>query len=151
MKQINNPTGKGGFRDHPENVKPNKAGRPKKGETLTDLLEARLEQDFIDEKTGKNLGNTKKLLIEAWLRYALAGSFQHLKLMLDRLEGAILPEIDEINTNQLKVFLFQQFNLKSEFKFDKDGNLLTTGDDDGNGRFGEQSRDNSDSDSTKSG
>lgn len=133
---MRNPTGKGGFKDNPKNI--NKKGRPKPGESLTDLLEARLEQDYIDEKTGKNLGKTKKLLIEAWVRYALAGSFQHLKLMLDRLEGAILPEIDEININQLKVFLLQQFNLKSEFKFDRNGNLLNeaeSGDNGGNGRF----------------
>lgn len=147
MKQINNPTGKGGFRDHPENVKPNKAGRPRKGETLTDLLEKRLNEDFIDEKTGKNLGNTKKLLIEAWIRYALAGSFQHLKEMLNRIEGAILPDIDEINVNQLKTFVLQQFNLKSEFKFDNAGNLLTEGNgkNGGNGR-----RSNSDIDGVES-
>lgn len=81
-----NKTGKGGFRDNPQNI--NKKGRPIAGESYKDIIKRLEEEDYID-KNGKNLGNSKELMLKAWQLHAINGSIGHLREWLDRCEGKV--------------------------------------------------------------
>jgi len=74
----NNPTGKGGFVDNPQNI--NIGGRPKK--YLTELLE--LIGSEIEPKSGKTF---KELVSRrAWID-ALNGDQRAIEFIFDRIEG----------------------------------------------------------------
>lgn len=124
QRKNRNPNGKGGFRENPQNI--NRKGRPTKGNSFKEILERELDGDFIETKNGKsvNRGNTKELLVQAWIHYALAGSWQHLRSILEIAEGSILPEENYIDERKLKLFLINQIELRQDFKFDGEGNLI---------------------------
>ena len=61
----------------------NPQGRPKKGETLTDLLREKIEAP----KTAKAKQTRKELIIEKLIALAEAGDLSALKYLFDRLDG----------------------------------------------------------------
>jgi hypothetical protein len=76
----------------------NLAGRPEKENSYKAIIERLTDQDYIDSKTGKNLGNTKELLVKSWIEHALrGGSIGHLRELLDRSEGKVPQPIQELN------------------------------------------------------
>jgi len=94
-----NKTGKGGFKDNPGNI--NTKGQPLKDNSFKAILERLLATDYID-KGGKNLGNTKDLLVTAWIAHALqGGSVGHLRELLDRIEGKMPLPIQEISDDAI--------------------------------------------------
>ena len=84
VKKVNNPTGRGGFQHHPENI--NRNGAPLKGNTFRDILVKKLDENYIYDDLGKTY---KEALVEAWLKYAIAGSYSHLKEILERMDGKV--------------------------------------------------------------
>lgn len=91
----NNPTGKGGLGEHPENI--NIGGRPKK--YLTKLLEEIGNE--VEPKSGKQF---KELIARRTWIDALNGNAQARKEIFDRIEG--LPQsYTEISTKDGKPLL----------------------------------------------
>ncbi len=91
-----NKTGKGGFKDNPENI--NTKGQPLKDNSFKAILERQLSKDFVNPKTSENLGNTKELLVNAWIIHAVqGGSIGHLKELLDRIDGKVPIPIKELS------------------------------------------------------
>ena len=70
---------KTGFAEHPENI--NRNGRPKKGETLTDLIN---EYGNTKNKSGKEL---KAILIKKIWDKAIKGNNTMMKYICDRIDG----------------------------------------------------------------
>lgn len=103
-KKINNPVGKGGFREHPENI--NRNGAPKKGSTFKDIYSRILdEKHIIKDENGndKDTGLLKKeALVHACFEHAIRGSFSHLKEIAERIDGKI-PEDEENPTEPVTV------------------------------------------------
>ena len=90
-----NKIGKGGFKDHPENI--NKNGPPKKDNTFKAILERELEKILYD-KDGKRLGIAKDVLVTAWIKHAvMGGSIGHLRELLDRVDGKVPIPIKELS------------------------------------------------------
>jgi len=61
----------------------NPQGRPKKGETLTDLLREKIEAP----KTAKEKHTRKELIIERLITLAEGGDLAALKYVFDRIDG----------------------------------------------------------------
>jgi ribosomal protein L17 len=61
----------------------NPQGRPKKGETLTDLLREKIEAP----KTSKEKHTRKDMIIEKLITLAEAGDLTALKYVFDRIDG----------------------------------------------------------------
>lgn len=85
VKQVDNklppnPTGKGGFQDHPELI--NKNGRPPKDWSWAELLEDVGEQ--VEEKTGKKF---KELVSQRIWIEAVGGNMLAIKELFNRMEG----------------------------------------------------------------
>jgi hypothetical protein len=80
----------------------NPNGAPKKENTFKAIIERELEKDFINIKDGKNLGNTKLLLVRAWIAHAVqGGSVGHLKELLDRCEGKVPTPYQQLNEDPI--------------------------------------------------
>jgi hypothetical protein len=81
-----NPTGKGGFQDHPELI--NKKGRPPKGWAWSELLE-----DIGEEMVPGTDGKTFKQMVgrRLWVESA-AGNIFAIKELFNRMEG--MPRIN---------------------------------------------------------
>lgn len=79
----------GGFRDHPENI--NRKGRPKKGETFTDVIELELNKKNVQIKTenGTDLISAKEAVVRKLINLAVVdGSFPAIRYLMDRLDGS---------------------------------------------------------------
>ena len=61
----------------------NPQGRPKKGETLTDLLREKIEAP----KTGKEKQTRKELIIERLITLAEGGDLAAVRYVFDRIDG----------------------------------------------------------------
>jgi ribosomal protein L17 len=61
----------------------NRRGRPKKGETLTDLLREKIETT----KTAKEKLTRKERIVEKLIALAEGGDFSALRYLFDRLDG----------------------------------------------------------------
>lgn len=83
-------------RGHSPKVEPghvlNPDGRPKKGETLTDILRARLDQEIKTQSGGKV--QIKKALVEKKLEAALKGDQKSIEWIFDRVDGKAIQPID---------------------------------------------------------
>ncbi len=87
MTHIPNPTGKGGFKDNPENI--NTSGRPK-GISITEMVKEALEE--VEEKTGKQW---KDLIIKRILLKATnEGDTQMLKAIWAYIDGLPKQSVD---------------------------------------------------------
>lgn len=76
-----NPTGKGGFGDHPEHR--NDDGRPEKGQSLADLA-----KKYLDEKYGKKGKLTRKeLFIARCYNLAIKGDYSFARLIWNHIDG----------------------------------------------------------------
>ena len=83
-----NPTGRGGFGDHPDHI--NKNGRPKLGNAISDVIRGSLDDeiDIVDKKTGQIRKITKReALSEVLLKLGISGNLRAIELIMDRLEG----------------------------------------------------------------
>lgn len=81
--------GGGGFRDHPENI--NRKGRPKKGETFTDVIEIELNKKNVQLKTenGVELISGKEAVVRKLINLAVVDeSFPAIKYLMDRMDGS---------------------------------------------------------------
>ena len=93
-----------GFRENPENI--NRNGRPKKGNTLTDILSKQLE---LKKKDGKTQKTQKELIVKALIELALSntvmcpycqkhfpygGDLGALKYIFDRKDGRPVEHIE---------------------------------------------------------
>jgi len=79
----------GGFRDHPENI--NRNGRPKRGETFTDIIENELNKKnvLMQTETGKELISAKEAVVRKLINLAVMESdFHAIKYLMDRLDGS---------------------------------------------------------------
>lgn len=70
-----------GFRENPENI--NRKGRPKKGRTMTDLLEA---YGKLINTEDKELTNRQALAKKIW-EMAMDGDTTAIKYIYDRIDG----------------------------------------------------------------
>jgi hypothetical protein len=87
MSHIPNPTGKGGFKDNPQNI--NTDGRPK-GISITEMVKEALET--VESKTGKKW---KDLIIKRILLKAVnEGDTQMLKAIWSYIDGAPPQSVD---------------------------------------------------------
>jgi hypothetical protein len=80
----------GGFRDHPENI--NRRGRPKKGETFTDVIMTELDKQNVLIKNGDDpeyLITAKEAVARKLVSLAVAdGNFYAIKYLMDRVDGS---------------------------------------------------------------
>jgi len=94
-----------GFKENPENI--NKNGRPKKGHTLTDILEKELS---VKKSDGKIKKPQKELVVKSLLQLAIdkyiecpsckkrfryGGDLGALKYIFDRIDGKPIEHIKE--------------------------------------------------------
>lgn len=79
MKPVN------GFDKRPDDI--NRDGRPKKGESLTDILE-----DY-GSKTGNILANKEELAVTLWDLAIKHRDIQAIKFIYDRIDGKPLQQI----------------------------------------------------------
>lgn len=78
-----NKTGKGGFKDNPQNI--NRKGRSKKGKTLTDILARHgRKRDVKDGE--KNISRKEALAKKLWAM-ALSGDITAIRYIYDRIDG----------------------------------------------------------------
>jgi len=86
----------GGFRDNPQNI--NRAGRPKKGETFTDVILAELGKKNVTNKLENGsveIISAKEAVVRKLINLAVAeGSFPAIKYLMDRLDGSPRQTID---------------------------------------------------------
>lgn len=70
----------------------NPAGRPKKGESLTDILRSRLDEE-IKTRTGSKV-QIKKALVEKKLEAALMGDQKSIEWIFDRIDGKAVQPVE---------------------------------------------------------
>ena len=70
----------------------NPAGRPKKGESLTDILRSRLDEE-IKTRTGSKV-QIKKALVEKKLEAALTGDQKSIEWIFDRVDGKAVQPVE---------------------------------------------------------
>ena len=80
----------GGFEKHPENI--NRKGRPKKGETFTDIIQTELSKENVQVK-GENgeavLISGREAVVRKLITMAIAeGNFPALRYLMDRVDGS---------------------------------------------------------------
>jgi len=75
-----------GFDKRPNDI--NRSGRPKKGESLTDILEE------YGEKTGNKLANKEALADTLWKLAIEEKDIQAIKFIYDRVDGKPLQQIE---------------------------------------------------------
>ena len=92
---------KGGFGDNPQNI--NRAGRPPKGQALTDILREQAEREDVDGKDGK-MSRRDAIAQKLW-QMALSGDIHAIKYMYDRLDGRAreLHEISHVEPTPIVV------------------------------------------------
>ena len=79
----------GGFKDHPENI--NRKGRPKKGETFTDIILTELSKENVTVKTdtGVEMISAKDAVARKLIALAVQeGNFHAIKYLMDRIDGS---------------------------------------------------------------
>jgi len=86
-KPNNNPAGKGGFGDNPENI--NRKGRPPRGWAWSDIFEDFM--DIIPEGASKNW---KILVALAVLKECINGNMFAVNILFDRMEGKPKQKVD---------------------------------------------------------
>jgi len=81
---------RGDFRANPQNI--NRKGRPKKGETFTDVIMAELSKEnvSVDDGNGKKtVISAKEAVVRKLIKLAVAeGSFPAIKYLMDRIDGS---------------------------------------------------------------
>lgn len=104
VKQMENKN-KQGFAVHPENI--NRNGRPKKGQTMTDILSELgdiQDIELLDEKITKK----KALALKIW-QLALKGDLAAIKYIYNRIDG--MPRISQdITVNDKIEDFIEAFN-----------------------------------------
>jgi hypothetical protein len=84
-----------GFASHPENI--NRRGRPKKGETLTDLLTKELARKSVKTDLGNGqfkILRAKEAVVRKLVSLALnEDNFPAIKYIFDRMEGAPVQDV----------------------------------------------------------
>lgn len=78
-----NETGKGGFKDNPQNI--NRDGRKKKGKTLTDILVRHGRKRDVKDGA-KNISRKEALAKKLWAM-ALSGDITAIRYIYDRIDG----------------------------------------------------------------
>ena len=78
--QTPNNRAKGGFGDNPQNI--NRKGRPKKGQTLTDLM-----REYLDTPTEDKTTTLKEVFIKKVAKMAYDGDMTAIKLVWNYLDG----------------------------------------------------------------
>lgn len=93
-KQSNNPTGKGGFGDNPQNI--NRNGRPPKELCLSDILAEKLEEVIkVKTKDGKQLEKIKKdVLADVLIDMALGRDITAIRELFNRVEGMPTKKVE---------------------------------------------------------
>jgi hypothetical protein len=79
----------GGFKEHPENI--NRNGRPKKGETFTDIIQNELSKQNVTLKLedGTVTISAKEAVVRKLITLAVAeGNFHAIKYLMDRVDGS---------------------------------------------------------------
>ena len=87
----NNPTGKGGFQDHPELI--NKAGRPPKEQSVTAYFD-----EFIHGVDEEGIDRRAILSQKLW-GLVMAGDIAAIRYAFDRLDGTPKQRIDHIESS----------------------------------------------------
>ena len=78
----------GGFKDFPENI--NRNGRPKKGETFTDIISMELSKQnvLLKTETGNVLIEAKKAVVRKLISLAVDGNLYAIRYLMDRVDGS---------------------------------------------------------------
>jgi len=79
----------GGFREHPENI--NRKGRPKRGETFTDIILTELSKENVTVKTetGVEMISARDAVARKLIALAVQeGNFHAIKYLMDRIDGS---------------------------------------------------------------
>jgi hypothetical protein len=79
----------GGFREHPEYI--NRNGRPKKGETFTDIIQNELAKQNVTVKgdDGTAVITAKEAVVRKLINLAVAeGDLHAIKYLMDRIDGS---------------------------------------------------------------
>jgi hypothetical protein len=79
----------GGFKEHPENI--NRNGRPKKGETFTDIIQSELSKQnvILNQEGGKITISAKEAVVRKLINLAVnEGNFNAIKYLMDRVDGS---------------------------------------------------------------
>jgi hypothetical protein len=85
-----------GFHTDPERI--NRKGRPKKGHTLTDILENELRKKIVTLKSADGvprLISGKEAAVHKIVELALGGNFNALKYIFDRIDGFPTARIEQ--------------------------------------------------------
>ena len=86
MAQSNESRSKGGFADNPGNI--NRAGRPKKGQSMSEVLERVLE-----EMAGSTQMEKKEAICRQLLKMAFDGDIRAIKEVFNRVDGLPVAKI----------------------------------------------------------
>jgi hypothetical protein len=76
----------------PDDPRINRAGRPKKGESYTDLIRAMGDADFTAEDGA--VVSSKQALVERLFALALKSDFSAIKYIIDRIDGSPRQSVD---------------------------------------------------------
>lgn len=90
LKSPSEERGHSPFVEHGQVINP--TGRPKKGESLTDILRARLDEE-IKTRTGSKV-QIKKALVEKKLESALMGDQKSIEWIFDRVDGKAVQPVE---------------------------------------------------------
>lgn len=125
-----------GFETNKENINYN--GRPKKGESLKELFEKVLEEEYVRTKedgTKEATGFKKKeILTEAIFRFAVAGSATHANIIFDRVYGRVPYKLESTGIERAISMTDEQYNAimddiykrQNKWSFDENGNPIKT-------------------------
>ena len=79
----------------------NRNGRPKKGKTLTDILEKHLRRRRFDDDEKRR--SAKELLAKQVIDLALAGDLTAIKYIFDRIDGKPTETVDTKHSGNIRV------------------------------------------------
>jgi len=106
-----------GFGEHPENI--NREGRPKKGETFTDIIMTELSKENVSIKTesGMSLITAKEAVVRKLISLAVhEGNFPALRYLMDRVDGSPRQMIALIGGNKEELTAEERDNLIKQYE-----------------------------------
>lgn len=70
----------------------NPKGRPKKGNTIADMMNVYLNGKELNPKTGQRM-TRKEILVRAMVASAMKGNSSSMRLIWERMDGMLTPEM----------------------------------------------------------
>lgn len=95
-----NKTGKGGFKENPQNI----GTKPKGVQQIPDMLRRIGKEDWLDKDTGKIVGEKLELILQRVYVEALSGSSWAVHFIADRTEGKAIERRADVTDKPIQVF-----------------------------------------------